>query len=173
MVSFHELSDGVSSLTAQAVHAGARGSRFLGIVTAEGNQAAVSLKGFVGNPSALSARWRHPCRSYSVLVTNSEGPLRVEVENVRVKNSNGSQWIHDHHSILRKTYLWPNPKGVGTKCDDQTDHQLDEHEHRIRLRHETVCRKKGYKHPRYVSPYKVHLGSENSFHAPIISGDML
>ena len=172
MASFHEFFDGVSRLPTQAVQARARCFGFFGLVATKWDGATVGLEGFVGNPPSFSSGRSNPGSRRSAFVEYPKSPFCVQLKNVTVKNCDRCERVNDYQETCLENYLWSNPKCVCTKCCREAHYQLDHDHERLGLRHETVCRKEGREQPRYISPNKIDLGSKNSLHVPIISGDM-
>lgn len=170
MPSFHDFSDGVGSLTTQAVHASACRFSFLGGFTAKGNRASVSLHGLIGDPPSFSTCGCNPCGGYAMFVLNLKRPFCAQINNVLVANRYRGKRINDHQSLFLEANLRPDPKCIGAPGEHETHQNLKKDYHPIGLRCDAVQCKQGQQKPSHEGPSEVSPGSKNTNHLPIISG---
>lgn len=172
MPSLREFPDGVCGLTAQAVHALTRRFCFVAGLTAERNSASIGLKSLAGNPSAFPACRCHPHSGYASLMPYAQGPLGAQLEDVIIRNGYRGEWIHHYQPIFKEADFRPNPEKVSRSRNNQAEHELTDHGSPLRLRHDAVGCKETHEQPRRYSPSKIRFGLKDSYHSPIISGDM-
>ncbi len=125
MNSLHALTNHVSGLPTQAIYAFAHRLRITLCGFGQGNTAGVPSEGCICNPSTLSADWGYPDPCFSATVNNRKGPLSFELNNVRVRNQFGLEWIDHRNRIVHEHKFWSDPHDVSQNSQGDAESKLN------------------------------------------------
>ena len=171
MKSLYPLANKVGSLTTEAVETRAHGLGVIGFGLGHGNAISVKAKGFVSNPSALSAGWSNPTASFSARVDDGKRPLGFKFNDVSVGNQLSLDWVDNLNTVFTQDHLWSNPNQVGSKSQYAAEHQLHKRLGSAAGNNEAVDSKKQNQKKSSASPNIVASRSKGFSHRTIIAGE--
>lgn len=171
MKSLYPLANKVGSLTTEAVETRAHGLGVIGFGLGHGNATSVKAKGFVSNPSALSAGWSNPNAGFSARVDDGQSPLGLKLKDVRVRNQLGLDWIDNLDTVFAQNKFWSNPNQVGSNAQNSTEHQLEKSLGSAAGNNEAVGSEEHNQKKSSASPNIVASRSKGFSHRTIIAGE--
>lgn len=171
MKSLHPLANKVGSLTTEAVETGAHGFRIVGSGFGHWHSTSVKTKGFVGNPSALSAGWSNPNTGFSARVDDGQSPLGFKVNDVSVGNQLSLDWVDNLNTVFTQDHLWSNPNQVGSKSQYAAEQQLHKRLGSAAGNNEAVGSEEHNQKKSSASPNEVASRSKGFSHHTIIAGE--
>lgn len=171
MKSLDSFANKVGSLTTEAVQACAHGFGVIGSGFGHGNTTSVKAKGFVSYPSALSSCRCYPDAGFSSSMDYGQSPLGLKLQNFRVSNHFGSNWIDNLNPFFFEHKFWSNPDQVGDDRKSTAEHQFENSLWSAIGNHKAVGRKENNQNHCCPSPNKVAPRSKGFSHHTIIAGE--
>lgn len=95
---------------------------------------------------------------------DGKGPLRLELQHLRVRDQQSSQRIDDLDGFVRENEFWSNPHHMRENYEHDTQSQLNRSLHGIVHDEKTVCCKKKNQGERSTCPNEIASRSKSLNH---------
>ena len=167
----YTLLDHVSSLSAKTVQTSAHRLHLNLFGLRKRDVATEPTKFFISDPPLFSSRGSDPHLGLASVMSDRQRPLCVELNDIGVRNKDGTQGIYNFDVVISQNHFGFNPDQVCSYYQNQANQKFKDVLFKACSHNHTVRSKEKDQYKRHTRPDKVAAGSKGFIHFTSIAGE--